>query len=258
MGETSPTYAIPAVERAFAILELVSRRPSGLRMVDIVDNFNLPKTSAFVLLRSLEGLGYLVKDEDNRYRLAFKLFALGMRSMSQADLAGAARGHLDRLVKRTGLTVHLAGLELGDAVYLAKLDGPGLVKFDTHVGKRAPAHLTAVGKAILAFLPPDELEVALKQMDFSRGTERAVHSATLLQHELSNIREAGYAVEDGEEVEGVICLSAPIQREGESVIASVGVIGLRATLDDLDALADEVASTARAIALEILPAMRMA
>src|SRR5262245_17045249 len=108
MGETPPpTYAIPAVERAFATLELVSRHPEGLRMVDVVERLGLPKTSAFVLLRSLEGLGYLVKDGDNRYRLAFKLFALGMRSMSQADLAGAARSHLDRLGKRTGLTVHL-------------------------------------------------------------------------------------------------------------------------------------------------------
>src|SRR4029453_15930866 len=100
------------------------------------------------------------------------------------------------LVKRTGLTVHLAGLELGDAVYLAKLDGPGLVKFDTYVGKRAPAHLTAVGKAILAFLPPEELSVALKQLDLSGGTERAIHSTRLLQQELANIRELGYAVED--------------------------------------------------------------
>ncbi|MGH3385623.1 MAG: IclR family transcriptional regulator, partial [Nocardioidaceae bacterium] len=165
-------YATPAVEKAFAVLELVSRHSQGLRMVDVVEQLALPKTSAFVLLRSLERLGYLSRDGDNRYRLTFKLFALGMRAMSQADLVGVARTHLDQLVERTGLTVHLAGLELGEAVYLSKVDGPGLVKFDTYVGKRAPAHLTAVGKAILAYLAPDDLTAVMNQLDFAGGTTR--------------------------------------------------------------------------------------
>ncbi|HEY2765033.1 MAG TPA: IclR family transcriptional regulator [Pseudonocardiaceae bacterium] len=246
-------YSAPAVEKAFAVLELISHHRDGLRMVDVVEQLALPRTSTFVLLRSLERMGYLVSDSGNRYRLTLKLFGLGMRAMNQSDIVAVARPHLDRLVERTGLTAHLASLERGDAVYLARIDAPGLVRFDTHVGKRTPAHLTAVGKAILAHLSAAQFDAVVPVLDLSSGTPRAMHTAAALQRELAKIRKAGYAVEDGEEVEGVRCLAAPVRRDGESVLASVGVIQLRSLLGD-DRLADVAATvidTARAIAQEV-------
>ncbi len=246
-------YSAPAVEKAFAVLELISHHSNGLRMVDVVEQLALPKTSTFVLLRSLEQMGYLVADSNNRYRLTLKLFGLGMRAMNQSDIVAVARPHLDRLVKQTGLTAHLASLERGDAVYLARVDAPGLIRLDTHVGKRAPAHLTAVGKAILANLPAGALEPLLPVLDLSAGTDRAAHSDVALRQELDRIRKAGYAVEDGEEVEGVRCLAAPVRRDGEPVVASVGVIQLRSLLDDdrLPEVATAVVETARAISQEV-------
>jgi len=246
-------YSAPAVEKAFAVLELISHHSNGLRMVDVVEQLALPKTSTFVLLRSLEQMGYLIADSNNRYRLTLKLFGLGMRAMNQSDIVAVARPHLDRLVKQTGLTAHLASLERGDAVYLARIDAPGLIRFDTHVGKRAPAHLTAVGKAILANLPAEALEPLLPVLDLSAGTDRAAHSDTALRQEFDRIRQAGYAVEDGEEVEGVRCLAAPVRRDGEPVFASVGVIQLRSLLDDdrLPEVATAVVETARAISQEV-------
>ena len=246
-------YSAPAVEKAFAVLELISHHSNGLRMVDVVEQLALPKTSTFVLLRSLEHMGYLTADSNNRYRLTLKLFGLGMRAMNQSDIVAVARPHLDRLVKQTGLTAHLASLERGDAVYLARVDAPGLIRFDTHVGKRTPAHLTAVGKAILANLPAEVLERLLPVLDLSAGTDRAAHSDAVLRRELDTIRAAGYAVEDGEEVEGVRCLAAPVHRDGEPVAASVGVIQLRSLLDDdrLPEVATAVVQTARAISQEV-------
>jgi DNA-binding IclR family transcriptional regulator len=246
-------YSAPAVEKAFAVLELISHHSNGLRMVDVVDQLALPRTSTFVLLRSLEQMGYLVADSDNRYRLTLKLYGLGMRAMSQSDIVAVARPHLDRLVKQTGLTAHLASLERSDAVYLARVDAPGLIRFDTYVGKRTPAHLTAVGKAILANLPPDGLDALLPMLDLASGTDRAVHSDTVLRQELARIREAGYAVEDGEEVEGVRCVAAPVRRDGEAVVASIGVIQVRSLLGDerLPDVSAAVVDAARAIAQEV-------
>jgi DNA-binding IclR family transcriptional regulator len=246
-------YTAPAVEKAFAVLELISHYPNGLRMVDVVEQLVLPKTSTFVLLRSLEQMGYLVADSDNRYRLTLKLFGLGMRAMNQSDIVTVARPHLERLVKQTGLTAHLASLERGDVVYLARIDAPGLIRFDTHVGKRAPAHLTAVGKAILAHLTAEAFDALLPALDLAAGTTRAVHSHTALRRELADIRLAGYAIEDGEEVEGVRCVAAPVRRDGEGVVASVGVIQLRSMLEDdrLLSVTAAVADTARAIAQEV-------
>lgn len=243
-------YSSPAVEKAFAVVELISLHPEGLRMTDIVDRLELPKTSTFVMLRSLEQMGYLMIDSSNRYRLTLRLFELGVRAMNQVDIISLGRPFLERLVDKIGLTAHLASLEGSDAVYLARTDAPGLIRFDTFVGKRAPAHLTAVGKAILAYLPGDELDALLPTLNLAAGTDRAVHSARALRHELAEIREAGYAVEDGEEVEGVRCVAAPIQADGKRVVASVGVIQLRSQLGDerLPAVAAELMQTARSIA----------
>lgn len=244
-----PRYSTPAVEKAFAVLELVSKHAEGLRMVDVAEELTLPKTSTYVLLRSLEQLGYLASDDAGRYRLTLKIFELGMRAMTQVDLIAIARPHLDRLSERTALTVHLAALEQADVVYLAKVDGPGFVKFDTYVGKRTPAHLTAVGKAILSRLSKDDLAELMPRLNLRSGTNRATHTATALQRTLSSVRTSGYAVEDQEEVDGVRCVASPICRDG-MVIASVGVIGLTSMLDKdkLAKVGAEVMRTAEAIA----------
>lgn len=246
-------YSAPAVEKAFAVLDLISHHPRGLRMIDVVERLALPKTSTFVLLRALERMGYLEADSKSRYRLTLKLFGLGMRAMSQSDIVTVARPHLDHLVEETGLTAHVATLERGEAVYLARVDGPGLIRFDTYVGKRAPAHLTAVGKAILAYLPEAELDALLPALDLRAGTTRAAHSADRLKSGLRETRERGYAVEDGEEVEGVRCVAAPILPEGGRVLGSVGVIQLQSMLADerMTKAADAVARTANAIGHEV-------
>jgi DNA-binding IclR family transcriptional regulator len=248
MNEKSQ-YSSPAVEKAFAVLELISHHRNGLRMTDVIEQLSLPKTSTFVLLRSLEKMGYLMADPDNCYRLTMRLFEIGMRAMNQVDIIAVARPYLDRLVEETGLTAHLASVESGDAVYLARRDAPGLVRFDTYVGKRTPAHLTAVGKAVLAHLSGDELDLLLPKLDFAAGTTRAVRSPDRLRVELAKIQKAGYAVEDGEEVEGVRCVAAPVLQHDGRVVASVGVIQLQTALSDdrLPAVAAELVRTARAI-----------
>src|SRR5690348_11722395 len=80
-GTKRGRYSTPAVEKAFSVLELISRRDQGLRMIDIVDELDMPKSSAFVLLNALDQLGYVSRDADGRYRLTIRLFELGMRAM---------------------------------------------------------------------------------------------------------------------------------------------------------------------------------
>jgi DNA-binding IclR family transcriptional regulator len=247
------SYSAPAVEKAFAVLDLISHHPNGLRMIDVVERLALPRTSTFVLLRALERMGYLHTDADNRYRLTLKLFSLGMRAMTQSDVVAVARPHLDRLVEQTGLTAHLAALERADAVYLARIDAPGLIRFDTYIGKRTPAHLTAVGKVMLAHLPAGELDELMSAFDLSAGTAKAVHSEKALRRRLVEIQKQGYAFEDGEEVEGVRCVAAPIVCEDARMVASVGIIQVRSMLDDkrVPKVAASVMRTAQEIASEI-------
>lgn len=249
-------YSTPAVEKAFAVLELISRHAQGLRMVDVVDALDLPKSSAFVLLNALEQLGYLSRDADGRYRLTLRMFELGMRAMRamrDVDVASVAVPHLERLRDATGMTVHLARRDHGSVVYLLKIDGPGFVRFDTYVGKRAALHLTGVGKALAAYLPPAELDNLARDLDFSLGTAKSAKSLQAFKNNLKKIRASGYAVDDEEEVAGVRCVAAPIRNHLGAVIASAGVIGLVSDMtgDALVRLAASVRQTAEAISIQL-------
>jgi DNA-binding IclR family transcriptional regulator len=246
-------YSTPAVDKAFAILELLSRREHGTRMVDVVDELTIPKSSAFVLLTCLQDLGYINRDAAGRYRLTSRMFELGMRAVRNMDLTDIAEPHLEKLRDTVGMTVHLAGRDDESVVYQCKIDGPGFVRFDTYVGKRAPLHLTAVGKALAAHLPDSVLDQIARKLDFSRGTDKSIRSDKALRTALKRVRDRGFALDDEEEEQGVRCVAAPIFDHLGDVVASVGVVSLAHDLRGpaLDSVAARVISTADAISAHL-------
>jgi DNA-binding IclR family transcriptional regulator len=219
----------PSIDKALGIIELLSLRPQGLRMVDIARELGLPKSSTHMTLEVLRARGYVSRDDAGCHRLGLKLFEIGARVLQSLDLRQVARPHLEALSARTGLTSHLAVLDGQEVVYLDRVDGHGLVRFDTYVGKRASVNLTAVGKAIVAYLPEARLDEILRA-NFRRGTERAPALAFDFKNQLREFRQLGYMIDDEEEVPGVYCVAAPLHEVTGSVAGSVGVIGLRSDL----------------------------
>jgi IclR family acetate operon transcriptional repressor len=219
----------PAIDKALSILELLSDHPQGLRMMDIARELALPKSSTHMTLEVLRARGYVVRDDNGSNRLGLKLFEIGARVLQALDFRQVARPHLEALSLRTGLTSHLAVLDGHQVVYLDRVDGHGLVRFDTYVGKRAPVNLTAVGKAIVAYLPEAQLDEILR-VDFRRGTERAPALPIDFKAQLRGYLDLGYMIEDEEEVPGIYCVAAPIHDATGGVVGSIGVIGLKSDL----------------------------
>jgi DNA-binding IclR family transcriptional regulator len=252
-GKKRGQYSTPAVEKAFAVLEYLSRREHGARMVDVIDELSLPKSSAFVLLTCMQQLGYLSRDSAGRYRLTSRIFELGTRAVRNMDLTEIASPHLEKLRDLTGMTVHLAGRDGASVVYRCKIDGPGFVRFDTYVGKRAPVHLTAVGKAVAAYVSNDELHRIADCLDFSAGTDRSISSEAELRVALRKVRERGYALDDEEEEPGVRCVAAPIRNHEGMVMASAGVVSLAHDLrgEALKRVAAAVIAATDAISAEL-------
>jgi len=211
------------------VLELLSEHPNGLRLVDIARELGLAKSSTHLTLEVLRTRGYITRDDTGWHRLGLKLFEIGARVLRTLDIRQVSRPHLEELSRRTGLTTHLAALDGWQVVYLDRVDGHGLVRFDTYVGKRASVNLTAVGKAIAAYLPEAQLDEVLRA-DFRRGTERAPARPYDFKVQLREFCEQGYMIEDEEEVPGVYCVAAPIRDVTGKVVASIGVIGLKADL----------------------------
>lgn len=247
-------FGAPALERGIAILELLAESPSGLRTEELAAALGLPRSSAFGLVRALHGLGWLDRDEEGRNLLSLRLFTLGVHAAERFDVQRAAAPHLRDLRDRLGLTVHLA-VPAGDdrVVYLDKVDGPGIVRFDTYVGKQVDAHLTAVGKALIAELPADRLEATIARVGLSRGTDRSPATVAALQAQLAEVRARGYAVEDQEEVEGVRCVAATIGGYEQPAIAAIGCVGLTRSVPDeqIPQIAAEVIRAAGEISAQL-------
>lgn len=244
-----PRPEAPALARGIAIVELLANAPRGLRTETLAEALGIPRSSAFVLVRTLSSLGWVEQDGDGHSHLAPRLLSLAAGAVRSQDLPRAAGPHLRELRDALGLTVHLAvPTHDGGVVYVDKADGPGIVRFDTYVGKRADAHLTAVGKALLAYADPADLERILRHRDLRGGTDRSARSAPEVHAQLDRTRARGWAYEDQEEVEGVRCVAAAITADGRA-IAAVGCIGLVSDLPDdrIEPSADAVVHCARTI-----------
>lgn len=221
---------IPNVDRAFKILEMLCESPEGLRFVDIFQRLSLPKSSAFLLLENLEAKEYIEKTPDGRYRATLKLFQLGSQVLRHLDIRAIALPYMTDLRDDTGFTVHLAVIDGFDVVYLEKVEGLGFVKFDTYVGKRAPVHLTAVGKAIAAFLPQQQVDEIIAGRGLTGGTEKAATTPHEFNMALQTVRELGFAVDDEEEVLGVRCIGAPVRDHTGLVVASISITAMHREL----------------------------
>jgi DNA-binding IclR family transcriptional regulator len=153
-----------AVERALAILECLDSSRRGLNISEISRKLNIPKSSAHVIILTLERLGYVQKKADSlNYGLGLRAYGLGMGMMKNLSISDVAVPHMRVLVDELRLPAHLAVPDGDQGVYIQKVDAPGLIKIDTYVGRRMDLHCTGVGKVILAFGPPEILERMLQK-----------------------------------------------------------------------------------------------
>ncbi|MCL4402447.1 MAG: IclR family transcriptional regulator [Acidobacteria bacterium] len=247
------TKSVPAVERAFTILEMVAASRKGCTLAEISCNMGLPRSSAHYVLQTLVRRGYLQRNEDtSRYMFTPKLFDLANRSMAGLGLREQAKPLLRGLMERTGLTVHLGVLEHAEVVLVEKIEPPGPAQLATWVGKRIPTHCTGAGKALLAHLPPERLEQAIAH-GLIRYNDNTITTIRRLRAELEKVRQAGYALDDEEETLGCRCIGAPVLVEGGDVAAAVSVAGTtdEITPQNLRLLAELVEETAATLARKL-------
>ncbi len=222
-----------AVERALNILEAAAHRREGMTNSEISRKLAIPKSSASYILRTLERRGYLRRDaETGRYRLGLKILSLGGDAQANLDLADVALPFMRSVVERVHLTVHLAVLDQGEAVYIEKVEAPGFFKVNTWVGRRMFLHSTSVGKSLLAWLPRHEVEAIVRQHGMKKRTPRTITAISRLLAELELVREQGYAVDDEENSLGARCLGAPVFDAAGNVTAALGVSGTLTQMDE--------------------------
>ena len=230
VSDASPATA---VERALNILEAAAHRREGLTNSEVSRKLGIPKSSASYILRTLERRGYLRREaETGRYRLGLKILSLGGDAQANLDIADVALPFMRALVEKIHMTVHLAVLDQGEAVYIEKVEAPGFFKVNTWVGRRMFLHSTSVGKCLLAWLPKHEVEALVKQQGLKKRTPKTITTLTRLLAELERVKDQGYAVDDEENSLGARCLGAPVFDVTGNVVAALGASGTLTQVDE--------------------------
>lgn len=219
------TYSVPAVERVFDMLELLVSNGAPRNITEISRQLNIPKSSVFGILHTLRERGYIEKHEDERYSLTLKLFGMGASLVASLDIRQQVAPVLRSLAAETNITAHLAVLATDEAVYIDKAEAPGAIRLTTYVGCRAPLHSTGMGKALLAWLPENEIDRIISTRGLTAFTPRTISSPAALKADLAQVRACGYGVVIEENEPGVCGIGAPIFNHDGHVAAAVNLGG---------------------------------
>ncbi|WP_300514512.1 IclR family transcriptional regulator [Aliiroseovarius sp.] len=241
------------VGKALEMLDLVAEFGRPVRFIDILAKSPHPKATAYRLLQTLTNQHMLEFNEgDGTYSLGGRLMRLAHAAWKTASLAPIARPFVEELAAQVGETVHLAQIDQGQVLFVDKLQATDRFETLAQVGKVAPAYCTGVGKAMLAFLAPKRLQLALKQQAYFRYTNATLTDADALVAELDRIRTTGFAHDREEHEEGIISIAVPILSTNGRVIGalSIATATTRHTLEGLDAFRAPLLETAEKIGAE--------
>jgi IclR family KDG regulon transcriptional repressor len=209
--------------RGLKLLDVIADGREGAPVRELAAAMGLPRSIVQRLLYTLEAEGFLARHPSQvGYRLALKLWRLGCQSIRGVNVRDIARPHLEALARRTHEMVKLAILNGRDVVFIDGIESSQSIRAYVPIGGSAPAHSSATGKAILAFLPPETLERT--GAPARRYTSQTVIGSDAFAKELQRIRQRGYAVNRGEWESEIGGVAAPVFDANHQVVASIGVI----------------------------------
>ena len=234
------TSTSQSLERGLAILSAFGSDRPLVGVSELSRELALSRSTAHRYIATLAQLGYLQQDPDSkRYRLGPKVLDLGFAAINSMDVREIAAPHLRRLSDETGHTVNLAILDGTDVVYIERCrtaqPGQREIDLNLHVGARLPAYCTAMGKAIIAFLPDDRREELIAQIDFVPRGPNTLTDPGDFRRELERIRISGIAVNDEELAYGLRSIAAPIHSHSGDVLGALN-LAVHRTMVSMDEL----------------------
>ncbi|MBP2702712.1 IclR family transcriptional regulator [Microbispora sp. RL4-1S] len=233
--------SVQSVDRALDVLEALSERGGQAGLSEIAARTGLPYGTIHRLLQTLLARGYVRQESDRRYALGGALVRIG--GVAERMLAVWAEPYLARLVELSGETANLAVLEGDFVVYVAQVPSPRRLRMFAEVGRRVLPHSTAVGKVLLA--ERADAAAVFERTGLPRRTDRTITVIDDMLAELDRVRARGYALDLGEEENGVHCMAVPVH-DRDRTFAAMSVSGPAERIGAIDR--EELAATLRKIA----------
>ena len=216
-------YDITALQRGLKLLNLFSESPRGLTAKQVAALSRLPVSTVHRFLANLVTAGFLNRDLEGTHHLGIACFAIGQAAAGQLDIRRLSLPYLRELNQQTRETIHLTVRHGVSAVYVEKLDSPEPLRIHSRIGASVPLYCTAVGKVMLAYMPSDEQERVLSQLELKRLTPNTAGSLQELKAELFRVRKNGYASDLEEHELHIRCVAAPIWDHTGSVQSSLSI-----------------------------------
>ncbi|MBZ8132729.1 IclR family transcriptional regulator [Afifella sp. IM 167] len=206
----TPSNQSSIVAKCTQILDILSNAGRPLSFAEIVARSGLVKSSAHRIIAILLTEGLAEHDEHAKtYRVGPRLMGWALRTWHSSDLQQAAADELDRLYEATGHNVEL-GVRSGERVLYLRTFNSYPVRYASKAGDHAPLHCTAIGKALVAFLPAGQRAELIARLTFEKHTEFSIGDRASFEADLAEVRERGYAICDREESLQVCGLAVPV------------------------------------------------
>lgn len=217
---------IQSIDRAFNILEIISEYELGLSIKEISEKTELHKSTVHRMLQTLVRNNYIMQDGITKnYILTFKMYNIGKRKIKDLDIIRISRPYIEELSKIINETVHLVIRDGVNVVYIDKVESDNTINMTSRVGRRSPAYCTSVGKAMLAWESKDIVEEIWSKSDIKKYTENTIVDYGKFEEEIKLIKKQGYALDNEENENGVMCIGAPIFGDDGNVEAAISVSG---------------------------------
>jgi DNA-binding IclR family transcriptional regulator len=249
----SALYRVQVLDRALAILDALAKVRGEASLSEIAEAVHMHKSTVHRLMMSLERHRIIAREPaSGGYRLGLHLFELGSAAVAQFNVRDRARHYLEAMVNETDETVHLCVLDDGEALYLDKVEPSRSIRMSSRIGLRNPAHCTAVGKVMMAWLSEQEVEAIVHRHGLRRFTAKTITTLAGLRAELKKVRERGYAVDNEENEDGVRCVGAAVRDHSGFPAAAVSISApsFRMPMDKIQVFAQVVCSAAKDLSRE--------
>ena len=254
MEKTDENYKVPNLEKGIAVLEYLSLYTLGKTLQEIKTELDISQTTAYRILNTLVRLGYLIYNDDTKhYKLSCKLLSLGFRSLNEHNLLEIVLPHLRNLRDQVKETACFGVLGDQKGIFIEQAQGHHTFRFVLSPGKPFELHCSAPGKAIMAYLSHNIRDYYLSQMEFVRYNARTITTSDAYLEELEKVRKQGYAMDNEEELSGVLCIGAPIFNYTNYPCGAIWISGPkdRLTKDVVRFSAECIKRTAQAISQEL-------
>jgi IclR family transcriptional regulator, pca regulon regulatory protein len=243
---------VQSLERGLAIIRVFDQKQPWMTVSEIAAELGLTRAAVRRFLLTLSELGY-VRGRGNRYELTPRVLELGYSYLSALSFPDIALPRLEQLVTKTSEASEGSILDDGDIVYVVRVPGPAMMTISVNIGARRPAYATAMGRVLLAHLPPDELDAYLHTHELLPILPRTITKEADFRKELARVRKDGYALANQELEEGLVAIAVPVRDRAGRVRAAINLsthVG-RKSVEEMRSLVPEVKAAAHDIEIEL-------